>query len=176
MAEHVITGEVSNSKVAAVLGNEVEAQRVADHLRRSLDLPRSQVQLITSRDPRVGRKLEPESHGIFLTMLRAHLWLGLAGAVVGALAFALLFSMGIPFIVNSAVMAAGVLVFFGATAGLFLGGLVTLRPDHDPYILKIRGALEEGKCAVVVHALSHEQMKIAADLLQRSGGEVVRTL
>ena len=176
MADHVITGEVSNSKVAAVLSNEVEAQRVADHLRRSLNLSRSHVRLITSRDRGVGKKLEPESHGIFLTMLRAHLWLGLAGAGLGALLFAILYSMGIPFIVNSAVMAAAVIVFFGATAGLFMGGLVTLRPDHDPYILKIRDALEEGKCAVVVHALSHEQMKIAADMLQRSGGDVVRTL
>lgn len=176
MAEHVITGEVSNSKVAAVLGSEVEAQRVADHLRRSLDLSRSHVQLITQRGGHVGHKLEPESQGIFVTMLRAHLWLGLAGAAVGVLLFAILYSMGLPFVVNSAVWAAAVAIFFCTVAGLMFGGLVTLRPDHDLYILKIREALEEGKCAVVVHALSHEQMKIAADMLQRSGGDVIRTL
>jgi hypothetical protein len=134
------------------------------------------VQLITPREGRVGRKLEPESHGIFVTMIRAHVGLGLAGAVVGALAFAVLYAMGLPFIVNSAPAAAAIAVFFGTVAGLLMGGLVTLRPDHDLYILKIREAVGEGRCAVVVHALSHQQMEIAADMLRRSGGDVVRTL
>jgi hypothetical protein len=176
MADHVITGEVSSFKVAAVLGNEAQAQQVAEELRRSLHLSQTHVQLITSRQRRVGRRLEPEGRGIFLTMLRAHFWLGLAGAAVGLLLFGVMYAMGVPFIVNSAPLAAAVIVFFGAVGGLMTGGLVTLRPDHDLYILKIREALGEGKCAIVVHAMSHEQMATAADLLKRAGGDVVRTL
>lgn len=175
MADHVITGEVSNSKVGALFEGEMQAQRAADNVRRSLGVSHSQVELITSRKG-VGRKLEPESPGIFLTALRAHFWLGLAGLAAGGLLFGILFAMGLPLIVNSAPLAAGVLVFFGGVAGLMFGGLVTLRPDHDLYILKVREGLEEGKYAVVVHARSHEQMAASAELLKQSGGDVIKTL
>jgi hypothetical protein len=109
-------------------------------------------------------------------MLRAHFWLGLLGAALGAALFGVLWALHIPFIVNSAVYAAGAIIFFGAVAGLMFGGLVTLRPDHDLYILKVKDALAEGRYAVVVHALSHAQRTEAADLLRRASGEVITTL
>lgn len=176
MADHVITGEVSNSKVAAVLDSEAAAREAAQTVRRALRLRESQVRIVAPHDRHSGRQLEPESKGIFWTMLRAHLWLGLLGVVVGAAAFWLLLTLRIPFIVNSAAYAAGVLIFFGAVAGLMLGGLVTLRPDHDLYILKVKDALEHGRYAVVVHATSHAQRTEAAELLRQASGEVITTL
>ena len=79
-------------------------------------------------------------------------------------------------IVNSAVMAAAVIVAFGVVAGLMLGGLVSLRPDHDLYINKVYEALGEGRSAVVVHAFSREQNAQAEALLRGASGEVVATL
>ena len=84
--------------------------------------------------------------------------------------------MQIPFIVHSAPYAAGAIIFFAAVAGLMFGGLVTLRPDHDLYILKVQSALEEGRYAVVVHALSHAQRTQVAELLRSASGEVITTL
>ncbi|HEY5802669.1 MAG TPA: hypothetical protein VIT90_03120 [Lysobacter sp.] len=176
MTEHVITGEVSNSKVAAVLGSKAAALQAAETVRRTLHLKETQVRVVAPHDPHAGKKLEPESQGIFSTMLRAHFWLGLLGAALGAALFAVMFALRVPFIVNSAVYAAGAIIFFGAVAGLMFGGLVTLRPDHDLYILKVKDALSEGRYAVVVHALSHAQRTEAADLLRRASGEVITTL
>lgn len=174
--DSVLTAEVSNSKVAAIFAKEATAHEVATHLRSTLQLSDAQVQVITPADRRPGRKLEPESHGIFRTIIRAHVRLGLLGAVAGAAAFGVLWWMELPLIVNSAVMAAAVMVAFGAVAGLMLGGLVSLRPDHDRYIIKVYDALGEGRSAVIVHAFSREQSAQARDLLKEASGEVVSTL
>lgn len=171
-----LIAEVSSSKVAAIFADAASAREVAGRLRAALQLDEAQVQVITPADPRPGSKLEPESRGIWRTMVRAHVRLGLLGAAAGAALFAILQAKGVPFIVNSAVMAAVVLVGFGAVAGLFLGGLVTLRPDHDPYITKVFEALEQGRSAVVVHSFSRDQNAQAEEFLRHASGEVVATL
>lgn len=171
-----LTSEVSNSKVAAIFADAGSARAQAARVRDTLRLSEAQVQVVTPGDPTPGRKLEPESHGIFRTMIRAHVVLGLAGAIAGAVAFWIFLTMGIPFIVNSAVMSAALLVAFGAVAGLMLGGLVTLRPDHDPLINKVQHAIGEGRSAVVVHAFSHQQSTQARDLLLQASDDVVSTL
>jgi len=171
-----LTGEVSNSKVAGIFASESAARAEAARVRATLQLSDAQVQVVTPTDRTPGRKLEPESRGIFRTMIRAHVVLGLFGAVAGAIAFGVMWTMAIPFIVNSAVMAAAVLVGFGTVAGLMLGGLVTLRPDHDPFIIKVHDAIGEGRSAVVVHAFSEEQRAQAAEFLRAQGGEVTSTL
>jgi hypothetical protein len=171
-----ITGEVSNHKVAASFSSTSSAQRAADGVASTLALRAAQVQLVRPGDVHPGRKLEPESAGIWRTIVVAHIRLGIAGAVVAALAFFALYAAGIPFIVNSAIAAFLVLVFFGTVAGLMLGGLVSLRPDHDRMVEATREATAEGQTTVVVHAFSAEQRAQAADFLRASGGDVTSTL
>ena len=171
-----ITGEVSNSKVAAVFASETLAREAATSVQAALRLGDAQVQVITPRDAHPGRKLEPESHGIWRTIVIAHVRLGILGAVLGALAFAALYAAGLAFITRSPVFAAAVLVGFGAVAGLMFGGLVSLRPDHDPYIQAVRTGLDAGRSAVVVHAFSAEERSRAAAALQARGGETTSTL
>ena len=176
MADSPLTGEVSNSKVAAVFADVASATHVAERLRSALQLGDAQVQVITPFDHRPGLKLEPEDRGIFRTLVRAHARLAAVGVVAGLLVFAVMWWLGVPWIVNSAVLAAGVLASFGGLAGLLLGGFMTLRPDHDPYILKVREALSEGRSAVVVHAFTRQQKADAEALLHEASGEVVATL
>jgi hypothetical protein len=178
MAAHPspITGELSNSKVAAVFPNEVVALQAGQEVAAVLSLGSAQVQVIGPAEHHPGRILEPESRGIFRTIVLAHVRLGIAGAVIGLLAFAGLYAAGLPFIVNSPVAAALVLLFFGWIGGLMLGGLVSLRPDHDRYIEATRDAMDAGKTTVVVHAFSAEQAGQAAEVLRAQGGEVTSTL
>jgi hypothetical protein len=171
-----ITGELSNSKLAAVFPHERSARAAAQAVSDRLSLGAAQVQVITPTEPQAGRKLEPESHGIWRTIVVAHVRFGLGGAAVGLLAFAALYAMGVAFIVNSPVAASLVLLFFGAVAGLMLGGLVSLRPDHDRYVEATRDAMTEGNTTVVVHAFSVQQRDQAAELLRAEGGEVTSTL
>lgn len=171
-----ITGEVSNSKVAAVFPQEMAARQAAEGVSAALSLGAAQVQVITPAEPHPGRKMEPESAGIWRTIVVAHVKLGIVGIVVGALVFFGMRAAGIPFIVNSPVAAALVLMGFGGVAGLMLGGLVSLRPDHDRYVAATRDAMAAGSTTVVVHAFSEEQRAQAAEFLRAQGGEVTSTL
>jgi hypothetical protein len=176
MSATPITGEVSNSKLAAVFPKERIARDAARAVSVALKLGPEQVQVVTPAEPEPVRKLEPENRGILHTIVIAHVRLGIAGAVAGLLLFAVLYAMGVPFIVSSPVAAALVLLFFGTVAGLMLGGLVSLRPDHDRYVQATRDAMTEGQTTVVVHAFSAGQRDQAAQLLRARGGEVTATL
>jgi hypothetical protein len=170
------TEEVSNSKVAAICPSVAVARLQAARVREAMGLPASQVQVLTPGDTKPGRMLEPESHGIYRTMLWSHAKLGAMGALAGILAYAALRMQAVPMITQSPWLSLAALVFFGGIAGLMVGGLVTLRPDHDPYVMKVLGALREGDSAVVVHALSAEQKREAERILAQAGNETTSTL
>ncbi len=176
MSDLPVTGEVSNSKLVAVFAAATAARDAAALAVARLPLQPAQVRVIAPGAADVGLQLEPEGGGIRRTLIVAHLWLGLAGIVAGALLFVLLVVTGVPFVVSSPWAAGLALVGFGAVAGLLLGGLVSLRPDHDPYIHATRDALATGRTAVVVHALSSAQRAQAAELMAAQGGEVTQTL
>lgn len=171
-----VLGEASGSKVAAVFADEVQARDVAARLRDAVGLGDAQVQVLTPRDRRPGRKLEPESHGIFRTMIRAHAWMGTLGLAAGAALFGVLWATGVPLVAQSPLVAAIAILLLSGMLGLMLGGLVTLRPDHDPFILEVLEAIGEGRSAVVVHAFDRSQYDAAVGWLGAAGGEVVGTL
>lgn len=176
MSDNVLTGEVSNSKLAAVFATRLAAREAAEALVAASDLQPAQVKVIGPGEADVGIKLEPEGGGIWRTIIVAHARLGVLGAVSGLVVFGVLVALGVPFVVQSPWAAGLVLAGFGAVAGLMLGGLVSLRPDHDRYVHATRDAMEAGQGTVVVHALSTAQQKMAAEFLAQHGGEVTRTL
>lgn len=171
-----VTAEASGQKVAAIFSTEARARELAALIRSELALGDTQVRVVTPDDRRPGRKLEPESEGIFRTMILAHARLGALGAVIGVVAFGAFWLGGVGMVVNAAAPAAFAMIVIGGFFGLMAGGLVTLRPDHDIYINRVFEAIGEGQCAVVVHALSTEQVEAAQDKLKAAGGEVVSTL
>ncbi len=171
-----LTGELSDSKVAAVFDSEARAREVAAQARDSLGLKESQVQVVSPRDSEPGRKLEPESRGIFRTGIIAHFKLGLAGLAVGALAFVLLYAFGVGAVVGSPWMAAWSITGLGGFLGLIAGGLVTLRPDHTPLLATAGTALGEGRHVVVVHPFTDEERDRAQAFLARQGSDPQRTL
>jgi len=176
MSDIPVTGEVSNSKLAAVFDSESAARAAAEAVVNQTGLQSAQVKLITPREPHPNIKLQPEGQGIWHTILLAHLWLGIAGLVAGALVFGLLMWLGVTIVVSSPVVSAVVFVFFGAVGGLMLGGVVSLRPDQDRYVQAAQDAIADHRTTVVVHALSAGQADQAADILSGLGAEVTRTL
>lgn len=171
-----VTGELSDSKVAAVFDDEAEARAIARQVERMLGFQSSQVQVVTPSTTTPGRKMEPEGQGIFRTLIVAHYKLGLAGLVVGAVLFAALYMAGLEAVVSSPGLAAALAIGYGGVFGLMAGGLVSLRPDHGPYVAKVRSALQEGRCAIVVHAFDTTERDRAEELLAAHGGETIRTL
>ena len=177
MVKHpmALTGEASDHKVAGLVAGETAAHELAAAVRAGTGLNEIQVQVLSPGDDRIGRTLEPESRGILHTIIRTHIWLGLAGAVVGAVAFGLLVILGVRFVVLSPWWSASLLIVFGTVGGLMLGGAISLRPDHSPYIAASREALGKGKHVVVVHATSAAELEQAEAILKANAGETVRT-
>jgi hypothetical protein len=177
MKSHMaLTGEASDHKVAGLISGEAAARELAAVVRAGAGLTEAQVRVLGPDDNQIGRELEPENRGIVHTMIRAHIWLGLAGAVIGALAFGIMFALGIQFIVLNPWWSVLLLIGFGAIGGLMLGGAVSLRPDHSPYIAASREALQQGKYVVVVHATTTDELQQAEEILKANAGETVRTL
>jgi hypothetical protein len=171
-----VTDELSNHKLAATFGSDQSARQAQRELVGQFGLEDAQVLLITPGEPFPGRRLEPESRGIARTLVVSHVRLGLLGGIAGLLAFAVLYAIGVPFIVQSPLASVLVLLGFGLVAGMMMGGLVSLRPDHDRYINAARDAMQEGRASVVVHAFSREQQEQAAEWLRARGADVTSTL
>jgi hypothetical protein len=176
MSDIPVTGEVSNSKLAAVFDSEATARAAATAVADEAGLESAQVKVIAPGDGQPNIKLEPEGGGIWRTILVAHAWLGGAGVVVGLLVFAAMMWMDVPAISRSPWMSFPIFVVFGGIFGLLVGGLVSLRPDHDRYVLATQEAMAERRTTVVVHALSTEQARRAAKVLSGLGAQVTRTL
>lgn len=171
-----LSGEHSDSKVAVIVAGEASARTIAGNLQRDLGLQDRQVVVVTPHTRRVGRALEPEARGILHTILIAHYKLGIVGLLAGILLFAVLYGLGIEAVTQSPGLAIAVIASFGIVFGLMAGGFVALRPDHDPYVQGVLTALQEGQCAVVVHALDDAERERAVEWLSRFGQDVIKTL
>ncbi len=176
MSDNPVTGEVSNSKLAAVFDSGIAARDAAEALVATVGLQPVQVKVIAPDEPDANIMLEPEGGGIWRTIVTAHLRLGILGAVVGAIAFGVMMWAGLPFVARSPVAAALAAVAFGAVGGLLLGGLVSIRPDHDRYVQTTHDAMDARRTTVVVHALSRDEQQRAKDFLAARGAEVTATL
>ncbi|GGK03887.1 riboflavin biosynthesis protein RibA [Luteimonas terricola] len=176
MSDSPVSGEVSNSKLAAVFDSGAAARDAAAALVAAVGLQPAQVKVIAPGEPDANIKLEPEGGGIWRTIVIAHVRLGILGAVLGVVAFGIMMWMGVPFVARSPVAAGLVTIFFGAVGGLFLGGLVSIRPDHDRYVQATHDAMDARRTTVVVHALSHDEQARAKEFLADHGAEVTSTL
>lgn len=170
-----MTGERSNHKVAGIFNDDAALAQCKQELEKAL----GQSVVMDALNPeseRVGRRLEPESTGIWRTLVRSHLWLALAGAVIGLIIFAVMVAMGVAFVVQNLLASAALLIVFCAAGGAMLGGLVTLRPDHVPLNTRIDSALDNRQFVLLVHLTSADQMSSAKACLERHAEETLSTL
>jgi hypothetical protein len=176
MASSIIFGERSLTKIAALFDQAMDARVAAERVVRDGRLPLKRVLIVGPSDRALGRKLEPEDEGIFWTLVKAHVRLGAGGLVFGLLFGWLLLISDLEFATASPYYTVGVAGMFGLIAGLLLGGLVTLRPDHTVLITRVKEGLGRGQWAVLVHPTSRDQGIRAVNVLEHCGGAVIETL
>jgi hypothetical protein len=169
-------GEQWISLVAGVFDDGRSAGRAALAVSYALRDPRNAVEIVTPGDPAFALKLEPESPGIWRTLVRAHCKLGVVGLVLGTTFAVALLAAGWPAAVSSPGFTLMFASIFGMFGGLMLGGLVTLRPDHGRVISKVRDASTTGLWSVVAHPINRSAAEVAGETLKRAGGQVVRSL
>lgn len=167
-------GEDSLTLVAAAFRDQRRAERVARALDRTPAL-HHRVALVAPDDPAAGRKFEPEQRGIWRTLVRSHVILGVAGLAAGLLAAAWLVQSW-----SAAAHSPWFTAMFAGTLGAFFGmllaGLLTLRPDRSVVIRNMRDQMQKGKWAVVVHPQDVSAARRSFSMLQRAGGSPERSL
>lgn len=129
-----------------------------------------------ARRDMLSRSFEPESRGIWHTIVRAHLLAGSIGFAAGLCIWAVLRAWGWPMIVSSPGLSGLFIVFFTTSLGLIAGGLVALRPDHSAVYNDLRSSLRQGGHAVVAHPTDAAGVETSERLLKEGSTRVVRTL
>lgn len=176
MVSSAVFGERYLSKAGGVFDSEDEAREVARKIGDQTSVTVEQVEVVDPHDPEVDRKLEPESTGIAYTLVKSHVTLGILGILAGlGLGLLLVFFGGRIFATSpyyTTIVAAGL----GAMGGLILGGLVSIRPDHDPLLLEVQRAAKEGRWAVVVHVRDEDEKHAVEAVLKEHAKEIKETL
>ena len=174
-------GERSVTKVAGLFATRSGAEIAMHDLLGSCRLSATQVNVLSpldgnpARDEARDRAVEPEQRGIWLTVIRAHLSMGLLGLLAGVLLYAALMAMDNAALRSTPGMGLVALAGFGATFGLMLGGVLALRPAHGRVIGIVRGGLQRGQWAVVAHPLDSRQTRQAMASLNHGSLRVMRS-
>ena len=179
--KHILFGEQSLTKIAAIFDSRGRAETTALRLRQAAGMSESQIKLVGPQDTAgvvdapLSRKLEPESSGIWHTILRAHLVTGLIGMALGGLLYLILWMMGNMSVASHPLLMLFVMLFFGTIFGALLGGLLSLRPDHYRVMAAVRKAIKRGGWAVISHPVNHDQTREVINELHRHRVNVVRS-
>ncbi|GGE69125.1 hypothetical protein GCM10011533_21900 [Streptosporangium jomthongense] len=163
----LVLGENYSHKISEEFDSQVAAERGAESL-ENLGIPLAQIRIIQPNDPSMAQKVEPETQGIARSMVKAHVWFGLIGLVVGLAVAGLLVTVGPALTRSSPVMTFIAMGFLFPVLALLIAGAVSLRPDHDLIIEKARTAKENGRWTVVAHCDSLEQQKLAKTAMHHS--------
>jgi hypothetical protein len=167
--------EQSLTKVAAMYREATRAVDVAASLRRLPGIREGQVQVVHPYDRDWGRKVEPEGVGIWRTAVRAHLTCGGIGLFAGVAVFTGFYLFGAGAITTAPIVALFAMVLFATMFGLMVGGVLTVRPDHDSVLDAVRQSARAGLWTVVAHPVSRDQRNAVLDSLRATGAPISRT-
>lgn len=143
---------IMNSKhdqLAAVFDSQSEADSSVETV-KDAGISADQITLIHPLDPHFNEKLEQESEKIGKSLWRSHLLLGTGGVIAGLIAAMLLVMFGPELTQNNPMFTFIALISPGLFIGLFIAGLLGLRPDRDEIIQTVRSAVRRKKFALII--------------------------
>lgn len=174
MTANILSGEQSNTKMVAVFNSKQAAEDCAKTLKEQ-GLDPNQLDIVAPNEHHYDRKLEPEELGVKRTAVKAHTRLGILGLVLGCLAWAILYALALPMFRTAPISSLIAFVFVATSAGLILGGFVTMRADHQVVIQEVNEAVHEGLWALLIHSRSREQTHKITQILDDLDVETVRS-
>ncbi|MBT0586686.1 hypothetical protein [Alteromonas oceanisediminis] len=140
----------TDNRIAAVFGSKSAAESLASELVKSADVSEQRINVIAPKDHEFNRKLEGSSQKIGKRMLKDHIIWGIGGLTFGAVVAGILVSFGPELTRQNPVFTFIALISPGIFSGLFISGLLSLRPDHDMTNEQVRSAAQKGEWTVVV--------------------------
>lgn len=169
-------GERATTKLVAVFDTAAAAEDAAHRFKSTAGLNAGQVRILVPGDTRFDIKIEPEPAGVARTAIRTHVVFGIVGFVLGVLLWFGLFATQFNLVRGTPIASAVAIVFFLTMAGMLLGGFLTLRPDHQVLITRLRSALEDGKWCVVIHPRSPAECEQIEAMLAGEDAQTMRSI
>lgn len=169
---------VSNGElqVAAVFPSKRKVQEVLEIVQEETSVEASQIEIIEAADPNMSEKLERNSASIGKSMWSSHLLLGSVGLVVGLVTAFLLTLFGPALTQQNPLFTYIALISPGIFIGLFIAGLIGLRPDRNQVIQTVRHAVRFGKVALVINLEKSQSSSKVSQLLKQHTDKVVESI
>jgi len=169
---------VSNGElqVAAVFPSKRKVQEVLEIVQEETSVEASQIEIIEAGDPNMSEKLERNSASIGKSMWSSHLLLGSVGLVVGLVTAFLLTLFGPALTQQNPLFTYVALISPGIFIGLFIAGLIGLRPDRNQVIQTVRHAVRFGKVALVINLEKSQSSSKVSQLLKQHTDKVVESI
>lgn len=169
---------VSNGElqVAAVFPSKRKVQEVLEIVQEETSVEASQIEIIEAADPNMSEKLERNSAYIGKSMWSSHLLLGSVGLVVGLVTAFLLTLFGPALTQQNPLFTYIALISPGIFIGLFIAGLIGLRPDRNQVIQTVRHAVRFGKVALVINLEKSQSSSKVSQLLKQHTDKVVESI
>ena len=176
MSQAAVISEEFPHRVSAVFPNQSLADEASEALRNEVELKEKQIELVRPGDLGLERKLEHETTNMAWTIVRSHVGLGIIGFVAGLVLAAVLWGAGFDFAATRPgwlfILAGAV----GAVIGLLAAGLVSVRPDHEPVILRAEQAAERGQWTVVAYARDEDEKHRVDEVLKEHSARVSESI
>lgn len=165
-----------NLQVAAVFASKQKVQEALDVVQDRTSIDASQVEIVEAGDPKMSEKLERNSADIGKSMWSSHLALGSAGVTVGLVVAFLLTQFGPALTQLNPLFTYIALISPGLFIGLFIAGLIGLRPDRNEIIQTVRHAVRYGKVALVINLKKSQSPSEVSQLLKQHADNVVESI
>ncbi len=164
-----LIGENHPGKVTGEFPDGDAAMLAMEALVEDAALSRDNIKIIQPGDVKsFSRKIEPESHGIARTLVKTHIVLGVGGLGLGLAVSLLLVLFGPPLTASSPILTVTSITTISTFAGLLLAGFISIRPDHDPLIMKARQSQRKGNWTVVAHTEDATENARAREVMQQT--------
>ncbi|WP_394220424.1 hypothetical protein [Alteromonas gracilis] len=172
-AKVITNGEL---QVAAVFPSKQKLQEAVNIVQEEASVEPSQIEVIEAGDPKMSEKLERNSDSIGKSMWSFHLFLGSFGLGVGLIAAFLLTQFGPALTQQNPLFTYIALISPGLFIGLFVAGLLGLRPDRNELIQTVRHAVRYGKVALVINLDKSQSSSKVSRLLKQHTDNVVESI
>jgi len=163
-------------QVAAIFEDKAAAQKTIKQLTNTKDINADQVSLIDATEDALSEKLEKESKTMGKRLWHSHLALGVLGLVSGLIFASLLVSFGPALTQQNPLFTYIALVSPGIFTGLFVAGLIGLRPDRSEIVQIVRHAIRRNNVAIIVNLNKNQSIADISDFLNQHSSKVVEAV
>lgn len=162
-----------NTQLASIFAEQDKAKYTISEVIRHTPVAPEQITVISPNDPDFNRKLEGESKELGKMMWYSHLILGGAGLFIGMIVAYVLVEFGPALTQNNPLFTYIAMISPGIFIGLFVAGLLSLRPDRTEVIDVVREAVRNKHYAVIVNLRKGQSVEAISELFSEHSQRVV---